>query len=115
MNEAKKGSVRFQWTPQLDTGSAAALVKFSWDATKSTRWNQDAQREDEHRRFEAISRSISAAQQNNKNSSHRSLKESGSASTTATPGIYFRIEHEWKNRQTMPMTMNKTRQRTSLK
>ena len=113
--DGRKGTLKFQWTPQMETGSAAAQIKFSWDSTKSTRWNQDAQREDEHRRFENIVRSMNAAQQSNKSAAHRSLKESGSISLVPSIGLYYRIENEWRNRQNTPLNTIKNRPRITLK
>jgi hypothetical protein len=117
-SEVKKGSMRAQWTPLLDTNPCGADIKHVWDATKSTRWNQDTQREDEHRRFDEMLRHIQSIQQNNKTTNNRSLKESTS-SFISPGGIYCRIENDWRSRQNSSIninnTTNKNRQRITLK
>ncbi|UJR35896.1 hypothetical protein I4U23_028639 [Adineta vaga] len=116
--DVKKASLRAQWTPLLDTHPYGADVKYAWDATKSTRWNQDAQREDEHRRFDEMLRHIQSIQLTTKSNPNRTLKESNSSSFIPSGGIYCRIENEWRTRQNTPVNntnMNKTRQRTALK
>ena len=124
--EVSKSSMHAQWTPLLDTNPCGPDGKYLWDATKSTRWNQDIQREDEHRRFDEMLRYIQSMQQNIKVQNNRTLKEV----TTSTPfilpgGIYCRIENEWRGRQNssfnmntntnMNMNANKNRQRNTLK
>ncbi|CAF0895944.1 unnamed protein product [Adineta steineri] len=114
--EAKKASLRSQWTPFLDSHPYGGDIKNAWDATKSTRWNQDAQREDEHRRFDEMLRHIQSTQQINKTNHNRSLKETSSSSSLLSPGgIYCRIENDWRTRQNIPINTNKNRQRTTLK
>ncbi len=95
-------------------------MKHAWDATKSTRWNQDAQREDEHRRFDEILRHIQSIQQTTKASSTRAQKEVNPSSLVSPGGIYCRIENEWRTRQSTPVAqstnnVNRSRQRTTLK
>lgn len=115
----QKTFLRALWTPQLDTRPFGADVKYIWDATKSTRWNQDTQREDEHRRFDEMLRLILSIQQNNKTNVNRTLKETNSSSLISPGGFYCRIENEWRARQNTSNSSNsntsKTRQRATLK
>lgn len=113
-NEAKKGTLQTIWTPLLDLPPCGPDIKYSWDASKSTRWNQDAQREDEHRRFDEMLRSIHVMQQNNK-ANHRSLKDTTTSNSNYPGGIYCRIENDWRTRQSTPATNHKTRTRINLK
>ncbi len=117
ITEGKKASLRSQWTPLLDTPPCGADIKYAWDASKSTRWNQDAQREGEHRRFDEMLRYINSIQQNNKTNNNRSLKETSSSSVLSPGGIYCRIENEWRTRQTSSINSNanKNRQRITVK
>lgn len=116
---AKKSSIRAQWTPLLDTHPCGADVKYVWDSTKSTRWNQDTQREDEHRRFDEMLRYVLTLQQNIKINNNRTLKETNSSSLVSPGGIYCRIENDWRTRQNSSIntnnTTNKNRQRIALK
>ena len=117
-SDGRKGSLKAQWTPLLDAGPCGADIKCSWDATKSTRWNQDIQREDEHRRFEEMLRHMSSVQQNTNKTNHqqhRSLKEASSALVLSPGGMYCRIENDWRTRQNTTVTNSKTRQRITLK
>jgi hypothetical protein len=116
-SDGRKGSLKARWTPLLDTAPCGADIKCSWDATKSTRWNQDIQREDEHRRFEEMLRYMSSVQQNTAkvNQQHRSLKESSSPLVLPPGGMYCRIENDWRTRQNTTVTNSKTRQRITLK
>lgn len=116
-NEGQKSLLRAQWTPLLDTRPYGADVKYIWDATKSTRWNQDTQREDEHRRFDEMLRYILSIQQNTKILSNRTLKETSSSSLVSPGGLYCRIENEWRTRQNSSTNSNtnKNRQRPTLK
>jgi hypothetical protein len=118
--DGKKTLMRAQWTPLLDTQPCGADIKYVWDATKSTRWNQDTQREDEHRRFDEMLRYILSIQQNNKTNNNRTLKETSSSSLFSPGGIYCRIENDWRTRQNSSInsnnnTTNKNRQRITLK
>ena len=117
--EVQKTFLRAQWTPLLDTRPFGADVKYIWDATKSTRWNQDTQREDEHRRFDEMLRSILSIQLNNKNNGNRTLKETNSSSLISPGGLYCRIENEWRTRQntsnSSTTNTGKNRQRATLK
>lgn len=117
--DAKKSSLRAQWAPLLDTAPWGAEAKHAWDATKSTRWNQDAQREDEHRRFDEMLRHI---QQTVKAQPSRAQKEPSTSSLVPAGGIYCRIENDWRTRQSTPNAQNsnnnnanKARQRAALK
>lgn len=118
--EGKKHTVRAQWTPLIDSQAYGADMKYSWDATKSTRWNQDAQREDESRRFDEMLRFMQSIQ-NNKTSSTRTMKESLTTSFISPGGIYCRIENEWRTRQNNSLSStnntnaNKNRQRLLIK
>ena len=95
-----------QWTAFLNTHPFGSDVKYLWDATKSTRWNQDIQREDEHRRFDEMLRYIQTTQQTNKTQNTRTVKETTSTSFISPGGIYCRIESEWRTRQTGSMNTN---------
>jgi hypothetical protein len=120
-SDIKKLSMRAQWTPLLDAYPCGADVRFAWDATKSTRWNQDIQREDEHRRFDEMFRYVLSIQQNNKinNNNNRTLKETNSSPLVPPGGIYCRIENDWRTRQNSSINnnsnTNKNRQRITLK
>ncbi len=118
-SDGKKGSIRAQWTPLLDTHPCGADGKYAWDGTKSTRWNQDTQREDEHRRFDEMLRYILSISQNNKTTNNRTLKETSSSSLVSPGGIYCRIENDWRTRQNSSINSNtntnKNRQRITLK
>jgi hypothetical protein len=119
-SDLKRISMRAQWTPLLDTHPCGADIKYVWDATKSTRWNQDIQREDEHRRFDEMLRYILSIQQNNKIiNNNRTLKETNSSSLVSPGGIYCRIESDWRTRQNSTINNNnnpnKNRQRFTLK
>ncbi|CAF0730699.1 unnamed protein product [Rotaria sordida] len=122
--EIKKQSIHAQWTSLIDAQPYGSDVKFSWDATKSTRWNQDTQREDEHRRFDEMLRYMQSIQQNTKIPNNRTLKENTSSSFISPGGIYCRIENEWRTRQNSSLsntttaittTMNKNRHRITVK
>ncbi|CAF0830019.1 unnamed protein product [Adineta ricciae] len=120
--DVKKAALRARWAPSLDAHPYGAEIKYAWDATKSTRWNQDAQREDEHRRFDEMLRHVQSIQHATKSVANRTLKESNFASFIPSGGIYCRIENEWRARQSTPVNnnsnnvnMNKNRQRTALK
>jgi hypothetical protein len=117
--DGKRISIHAYWTPLLDTHPCGADVKYAWDATKSTRWNQDTQREDEHRRFDEMLRYILSIPQNNKTINNRTLKETSSSSLVSPGGIYCRIENDWRTRQNSSISSttstNKTRQRLALK
>lgn len=118
--EGKKQSIRAQWTPLLDTSPYGADIKYSWDATKSTRWNQDIQREDEHRRFDEMLHYMQSTQQNTKTVTNRTLKESSASPFILPGGMYCRIENEWRTRQNTSLSNtstnnSKTRQRINVK
>lgn len=117
--ENKRSFLRAQWTPLLDRHPYGADIRYAWDAAKSTRWNQDTQREDEHRRFDEILRYALLIQQTNKSNVNRSLKESNSTSLSSPGGIYCRIEYDWRTRQNGSINnnanINKNRQRLTLK
>ncbi|CAF1901250.1 unnamed protein product [Rotaria magnacalcarata] len=122
--EAKKQTMRAQWTPLIDAQPYGSDIKYSWDATKSTRWNQDTQREDEHRRFDEMLRYMQSIQQNNKTPLNRTSKETTSSPFISPGGIYCRIENEWRTRQNSSLTnnnnnnnnaTNKNRQRITVK
>ena len=120
-SDGKKTSLRAQWTPLLDAQPCGADVKYAWDATKSTRWNQDTQREDEHRRFDELLRYVLSIQQTNKTINNRTLKEPNTSfSSLVFPGgLYCRIENDWRTRQNNSISSNtntnKNRQRITLK
>jgi hypothetical protein len=119
-SDGKKGCVHAQWTPLLDTHPCGADVKYAWDATKSTRWNQDTQREDEHRRFDEMLRYVLSIPQSNKTTANnRTLKETNSSSFVSPGGIYCRIENDWRTRQNSSINSNtntnKNRPRITLK
>jgi hypothetical protein len=111
----KKGSLQVQWTSLLEMQPYKAEMKYTWDISKSARWNQDAQREDEHRRFDEMLRYLHAIQINTKSNSHRSLKETGSSYSTLPGGIYCRIENDWRCRQNTSSTNTKIRPRLNMK
>lgn len=118
-NEGQKSLLRAQWTPLVDARPYGADVKYIWDATKSTRWNQDTQREDEYRRFDEMLRYILSIQQNNKAITSRTLKETNASSLISPGGLYCRIENDWRTRQNNSTnsnsSSNKTRQRPNPK
>ena len=116
----KKASLHAPWTHQLDAPPCGADLKYTWDATKAVRWNQDIQREDEHRRFEEIVRHLHSIQQSSKATATRPLKDSAASASMSPGGIYCRIENEWRSRPSSTMNSStsnstKTRSRLALK
>jgi len=110
--DQKKSFVHVQWTPLLDRQPFGPDLKYVWDASKSTRWNQDTQREDEHRRYDEMLRMLLSIQQNTKSNTNRT--------SFITPGgIYCRIEYDWRTKPNSSMNnntnSNKNRQRFNLK
>ncbi|CAF0742151.1 unnamed protein product [Didymodactylos carnosus] len=103
---------RSLWTYLIDTNPFGPNLKYQWDACKSTRWNQDTQREDEHRRNDVMLRYIQNEQMAKSTINRNVQTKDLSLSNTNTPsvnfpgGFYCRIENDWRMRTSNTTTAN---------